>query len=79
MIAEIVENGNSKGIKISEVDIQNLFPNGQINVIINNNNIELLPINSIRHNWDKLFKDEKSDLVPLIEVSNKFDEEEWEW
>ena len=79
MLTKIVDLGNSKVIKIPNKTIANLFPNGLAEVNIRNNMIEILPVASVRQNWDILFKSDNSERLTPIEITNKFDEEEWEW
>ncbi len=79
MLTKIVDLGKSKAIKIPNKTIADLFPNGLADVNIRNNMIEIVPVISTRENWDILFKSENSENITPIEITNKFDEEEWEW
>lgn len=79
MVAEIIDKGFSKSIKISDLDLESFFPNGLVNVNINNNVIELSPVFNARKNWDILFKSDTNETNSMIDIKNKFDLEEWEW
>jgi len=79
MVAEIIDRGFSKSIKISDLDLESIFPNGLVNVNLNKNVIELTPVVNTRKNWDILFRSDTNETNSMIDIENQFDEEEWEW
>lgn len=80
----LVKWGNSVGIRIPSAIIQeaHLTPGEELKVLVNKKgSITLIPIHNTQAGWTEAFNAiadaENNEL--LIDVPNKFDEEEWTW
>jgi antitoxin MazE len=84
MRATIVRIGNSQGIRIPKVVLEQTRLHGEVDLEVKDEKIIISPIKKPRQDWDRQFKlmaergDDKlldSEVVSLT----SFDEEEWEW
>ena len=84
MRASIVRIGNSQGIRIPKVVLEQTRLHGEVDLEVKDDKIIISPIKKPRQDWDRQFKlmaergDDKlldSEVVSLT----SFDEEEWEW
>ena len=84
MRASIVRIGNSQGIRIPKVVLEQTRLHGEVDLEVKDEKIIISPIKNPRQDWDRQFKlmaergDDKlldSEVVSLT----SFDEEEWEW
>jgi antitoxin MazE len=84
MRASIVRIGNSQGIRIPKVVLEQTRLHGEVELEVQDRKIVISPVKKPRQDWDKQFKlmaergDDKlldSEVVSLT----SFDEEEWEW
>jgi len=84
MRASIVRIGNSQGIRIPKVVLEQTRLHGEVDLEVKDEKIIISPIKKPRQDWDRQFKlmaergDDKlldSEVVSLT----SFDEEEWEW
>jgi len=84
MRASIVRIGNSQGIRIPKVVLEQTRLYGEVELEVQGRKIVISPVKKPRQDWDKQFKlmaergDDKlldSEVVSLT----SFDEEEWEW
>ena len=84
MRASIVRIGNSQGIRIPKVVLEQTRLHGEVELEVKNRKIVISPVKKPRQDWDRQFKlmaergDDKlldSEVVSLT----SFDEEEWEW
>jgi len=84
MRATIVRIGNSQGIRIPKVVLEQTRLHGEVDLEVKDEKIIISPIRKPRQDWDRQFKlmaergDDKlldSEVVSLT----SFDEEEWEW
>jgi len=84
MRASIVRIGNSQGIRIPKVVLEQTRLHGEVDLEVKDEKIIISPVNKPRQDWDRQFKlmaergDDKlldSEVVSLT----SFDEEEWEW
>jgi antitoxin MazE len=84
MRASIVRIGNSQGIRIPKVVLEQTHLHGEVDLEVKDNKIIISPVKKPRQDWDRQFKlmaergDDKlldSEVVSLT----LFDEEEWEW
>jgi antitoxin MazE len=84
MRASIVRIGNSQGIRIPKVVLEQTHLHGEVDLEVKNDKIIISPVKKPRQDWDRQFKlmaergDDKlidSEVVSLT----SFDEEEWEW
>jgi antitoxin MazE len=81
MKTQIVTIGNSKGIRIPKILLEQSKLSGEVELEVKGESIIILPAKKPRANWDAAFKQAKNDNDEVIgdDVQNKFDEEEWEW
>jgi antitoxin MazE len=84
MRASIVRIGNSQGIRIPKVVLEQTRLHGEVELEVKDRKIVISPVKKPRQDWDRQFKlmaergDDKlldSEVVSLT----SFDEEEWEW
>jgi antitoxin MazE len=84
MRASIVRIGNSQGIRIPKVVLEQTRLHGEVELEVKDKKIIISPVKKPRQDWDRRFKlmaergDDKlldSEVVSLT----SFDEEEWEW
>jgi len=84
MRANIVRIGNSQGIRIPKVVLEQTRLHGEVELEVKDRKIVISPVKKPRQDWDRQFKlmaergDDKlldSEVVSLT----SFDEEEWEW
>jgi len=84
MRASIVRIGNSQGIRIPKVVLEQTRLHGEVDLEVKDEKIIISPLKKSRQDWDRQFKlmaergDDKlidSEVVSLT----SFDEEEWEW
>lgn len=81
MKTQIVAIGNSKGIRIPKILLEQSKLSGEVELEVRGKSIIILPAKKTRANWDEAFKQAKDDNNEVIggDVQNQFDEEEWEW
>ncbi len=77
MITKIVKIGNSSGIRLPKNIIERYFSNRVANIEFLDNEIKLKPVNTVRKDWDILFKTKSEEPIEFLE--NDFDKDEWEW
>lgn len=84
MRASIVRIGNSQGIRIPKVVLEQTRLHGVVDLEVKDEKIIISPVKKPRQDWDRQFKlmaergDDKlidSEVVSLT----SFDEKEWEW
>ena len=84
MRASIVRIGNSQGIRIPKVVLEQTRLHGEVDLEVKDEKIIISHLKKPRQDWDRQFKlmaergDDKlidSEVVSLT----SFDEEEWEW
>jgi antitoxin MazE len=84
MRASIVRIGNSQGIRIPKVVLEQTRLHGEVDLEVKDDKIIISPVKKPRQDWDRQFKlmaargDDKlidSEVVSLT----SFDAEEWEW
>ena len=84
MRASIVRIGNSQGIRIPKVVLEQTGLHGEVDLEVKDEKIIISPVKKPRQDWDRQFKlmaargDDKlldSEVVSLT----SFDGEEWEW
>ena len=84
MRASIVRIGNSQGIRIPKVVLEQTHLHGEVDLEVKDDKIIIGPVKKPRQDWDRQFKlmAERGDdkLIDSAVVSlTSFDEEEWEW
>ncbi len=83
MKTNIVTIGNSQGIRIPKILLEQSKLSGEVELEVKGDTIVILPARKPRENWDGEFQDALSETgeheVIGGNVQNDFDEEEWEW
>ncbi|MDQ3321557.1 MAG: AbrB/MazE/SpoVT family DNA-binding domain-containing protein [Acidobacteriota bacterium] len=83
MKTNIVTIGNSQGIRIPKILLEQSKLSGEVELQVKGDTIVILPAKKTRENWDDEFQKAfaENDVEKFIggNVQNDFDEEEWEW
>lgn len=83
MKTNIVTIGNSQGIRIPKILLEQSKLSGEVELEVKGDSIVILPSRKPRENWDELFQialsDNNDEVLIGGDVRNDFDEEEWEW
>lgn len=84
MRARVIKIGNSQGLRIPKPILEQTGIMDDVEIEVEKNKIIIRPGRHAREGWDKAFKKmrEKDDDAPLIDeidISNSWDEEEWQW
>ncbi|MBN1552891.1 AbrB/MazE/SpoVT family DNA-binding domain-containing protein [bacterium] len=85
MIARIVKIGNSRGIRIPKVLLEQSGLHDEVELEVRKNQLVIKPKRNIREGWESAFRmmAENSDDQLLdkdgISTQSNWDEEEWEW
>ena len=82
MKLNIVQIGNSKGIRIPKTILNQCNIQNEIDLEIEDGKIIIYPINTHpRKNWDKMFKEMKKNREDKLIIDDKIDLEmdNWEW
>ena len=82
MILDIVKIGNSQGIRIPKIILEECGISEQIDIEVKNHSILIKPVNP-RKNWEEAFKkmrkneDDKMLIDDNVDLENE--DGEWEW
>jgi antitoxin MazE len=82
MKTQIVTIGNSQGVRIPKILLEQSKLSGEVELEVRGESIVILPVRKPRENWDEAFEEVADDSDEEIiggNVQNDFDEEEWEW
>jgi antitoxin MazE len=82
MKARIVQIGNSRGIRIPKVWLDQLGLDEEVEVAVQKDKLVIRRAHRSRQGWDEAFRSmaERGDDRLLDEpVATKWDQEEWEW
>ncbi len=83
MKTNIVTIGNSQGIRIPKILLEQSKLRGEVELEVKGDSIVILPARKPRENWDEEFQkalaETGDDEIFGGDVQNDFDEEEWEW
>jgi antitoxin MazE len=83
MKTQIVTIGNSQGVRIPKILLEQSKLSGEVELEVRGESIVILPTRKPRENWDEAFRQALAEAVEEEELSgevlNDFDEEEWEW
>lgn len=81
MKTNIVTIGNSQGIRIPKILLEQSKLSGEVELEVRGESIVITPAKKPRATWDEAFKNavENEDETIGGDVQNRFDEEEWEW
>jgi antitoxin MazE len=84
MKTNLIQIGNSKGIRIPKSLIEQYQLSGEIELIPSRTGLLITASSKPRDGWEEVFKNsaagqQDSDGSAWRSVSNKFDNEEWSW
>ncbi len=84
MRASIIKIGNSQGLRIPKPILEQTGIRDDVEIELEKNRIIIRPVRKAREGWDKAFKKmgENGDDKLIIddnEITNSWDEEEWQW
>jgi len=81
-MTRIVKIGNSRGIRIPKLVLDEIGLDDEVEMEIENNQLVIRPVPSVRQGWAEAFKKmaEKGDDRLLDEnMPTQWDKDEWEW
>jgi antitoxin MazE len=83
MKVDLVRIGNSRGVRIPKSLIEQCGFESQVEMRVEGSHLIIAPTQRIRDGWEQAFSAmaERGDDEPLLpdDLTNDFDEEEWEW
>jgi len=82
MKASIIKIGNSQGIRIPKLILDQCGFTDEIELEVQNGELIIKPLKHPRQNWEKSFElmaINGDDTLLDFPSENKWDEEEWEW
>jgi antitoxin MazE len=82
MRAKIIRIGNSQGIRIPKVLLDQARLGNEVELEVDENNIVIRPAAHPRQGWDEKFRlmaDGGDDAMLDDGTETKWDEDEWEW
>jgi antitoxin MazE len=87
MKTNIVTIGNSQGIRIPKILLEQSRLSGEVEIEVRGESLVISPSRKPRENWNEAFRaarEEEEAAVNDNEIigentQNRFDEEEWEW
>ena len=84
MKANIIPIGNSQGIRIPKVLLEQTRLGKEVELEVMDQKIVIRPVTHPRQGWDQKFKHpaEKNEDRLILEdtlIENQFDRDEWEW
>jgi antitoxin MazE len=83
MKAKVIRIGNSRGVRLPKGLIEEAGLGEDIEVSVEEEAIVIRPLRRPRHGWDEAFrrmgKRGDDELLDLDQVSNNWDEAEWQW
>jgi len=84
MRARVIKIGNSQELRIPKPILEQTGIMNEVEIEVEKNQIIIRPVKNVRDGWDDAFKvmGEKGGDEPLIDdenISQSWDEEEWQW
>jgi antitoxin MazE len=80
MKTQIIQIGNSQGIRISKVLLEESHISGEVDVELHPEGILIRNAHGPRAGWDEAFKTAEDDNASTSEgPANAFDKKEWQW
>jgi len=84
MKANIIRIGNSQGIRIPKVLLEQTRLGKEVELEVEDQKIVIHPITHSRQGWDEKFKlmaenEDDRMLDEMMPIENQFDRSEWEW
>ncbi|MBI4772427.1 MAG: AbrB/MazE/SpoVT family DNA-binding domain-containing protein [Chloroflexi bacterium] len=80
--ARIVKIGNSRGIRIPKVWLDQLALGEEVEMAVQSDQIVIRPARRPRHNWEEQFRAlaaQGDDRLLDEAIATRWDKEEWEW
>ncbi len=82
MKTQIIQIGNSQGIRIPKVLLEETKMSGEVDLEVCEEGILIRNVQKPRGNWDSIFKslaENDNDEVPDTASPTKFEKKEWQW
>lgn len=82
MKAQIIQIGNSQGIRIPKAVLEESKISGEVELEICSDGILIRNIRKPRSDWDAVFKaltDTDDDIAPDTSTRTAFEKKEWQW
>ncbi len=82
MKTQIIQIGNSQGIRIPKVLLEETKMSGEVDLEVCEDGILIRNIQKPRRNWDSIFKslaENDDDEVPDATSPTAFEKKEWQW
>ena len=82
MKAKIVRIGNSQGVRLPKLLLEEAKLPNDVEISVEGNRLVIAPARKPREGWAESFRkmaDSGDDTLILDGLTNKFDDEEWEW
>lgn len=81
MKAQIIQIGNSQGIRIPKMMLEDTGISGEVELQVTSEGILIKNIRKPRGDWDAAFKKvaDADDDLNFQAVSSEFDKKEWQW
>ena len=82
MRTNIIQIGNSQGIRIPKPVLQHCHLEGEIELEVRGEEVVLHALRKPRQDWEKKIKEAdslKKSKIENLDFQNEWDEEEWQW
>lgn len=79
MKTQIIQIGNSQGIRIPKVLLEESRISGEVDVELHPDGILIRNAQKPRAGWDEAFKTAEDDDVTADAPASDFDKKEWQW
>lgn len=80
MKAQIIRIGNSQGVRIPKILLEDGKLSGEVELELHEDGILIRSLQKPRANWDAKFKaTAEDDDQPTPETSTEFEKKEWQW
>lgn len=79
MKAQIIQIGNSQGIRIPKILLEESCISGEVDVELHPDGILIRNAQKPRAGWDEAFKASEDDDSSIETSSSDFDQKEWQW
>lgn len=84
MRAKIVRMGNSRGVRIPKVLLDETGLDGEVEISVRQNSLVIRPVAKVRSGWSEAFlamaaSHVDQELSGDVVLDHSFDQEDWEW
>lgn len=81
MKTQIIQIGNSQGIRIPKVLLEESRLSGEVELEVREDGILIKNIQKPRGNWDDIFRNmaDTDDDQPIDDSATSFEKKEWQW